>query len=105
VRAGASRIRSHRFREAFVDAVARLVYMPFIRFGQMLRPIGLQRAIPLYEAYSGKSLERVRQDVYDRFFTGTERRYRLAQIDRLCDSFARVTVSRGIPYWHFLCER
>lgn len=105
VRAAAARVRSHRFRDAFVDAVARLVYIPLVRLGEMLRTVGLERLVPLHEAYAGKSLERVRQDVYDRFFTGTERRYRLAQIDQLSDSFSRVTVSNGIPYWHFLCER
>ncbi len=47
----------------------------------------------------------MRQDVYDRFFTPIEQRVSRAQIMGLNDSFSRVSVSDGIPLWHFLCER
>ncbi len=50
-------------------------------------------------------MERILQDVYDRFFTRIEQRFSRRQIETLHDSFGRITVSAELPYWHFLCER
>jgi hypothetical protein len=61
--------------------------------------------VPLYDFYAGKSRARIEQDVYDRFFTGIEQRVSRAEIQRLRDTFRTVTISSGLPYWHFLCER
>ncbi len=61
--------------------------------------------VPLAEAYAGKSLRRLRQEAYDRFFTGIEQRFTRDQICALVDCFHSVTVSEEVPYWHFLCER
>lgn len=105
LRALVSRIRSHRFRDLFSWAATFCCYAPWLWLGACLRPIGWSRHVPLYEAYVGKSWRRIRQDVYDRFFTRIEQRVSRKAIMTLTDTFARVTVSDGIPYWHFYCER
>ena len=60
---------------------------------------------PLYESYHGKTLERIRQDVYDRFFTRIEQRFTREEIMTLKDTFSNVIVSNQLPYWHFLVKR
>lgn len=105
VRRGASRVRSPAARDALTVLLALGAYYPFIGLGHALRPFGLARRVPLWEAYHGKGFERIRQDVYDRFFTRIEQRVSRRQVEGLSDTFARVTVSDGWPYWHFLCER
>jgi len=60
--------------------------------------------VPLYETYRAKSLRRLSQDVYDRFFTRIEQRVTKADIEKLTDTFAKVIVSPDPPYWHFLLE-
>ncbi|MBL0059822.1 MAG: hypothetical protein IPP35_12155 [Elusimicrobia bacterium] len=66
---------------------------------------GWGRYVPLFEFYQDKSLRRIEQDVYDRFFTSIEQRVSRKEISALTDTFTRVTVSDHLPYWHFLCER
>ena len=70
-----------------------------------MRPLGLASKVPLYDFYRGKSLRRIRQDVYDRFFTRIEQRFRKEEILALRDTFREVVVSDDPPYWHFLCRR
>jgi SAM-dependent methyltransferase len=97
-------IRSPRVRAALTSAIATGVYLPLTRLGTALGPVGLSRYVPLAEAYGGKSRDRLRQEVYDRFFTSIEQRVTREQIRALSDTFAAVTVSDRFPYWHFLCE-
>ena len=98
-------VRNPAFRWLFTWAAMLLLYLPMIAIGSLLRPFGLSARVPLYEFYHDKSLKRIRQDVYDRFFTRIEQRVSRAQIATLKDTFATVTVSDGLPVWHFLCER
>jgi len=81
------------------------VYLPLVALGAALRPFGLAKSVPLYEAYAGKSLRRIRQDVYDRFFTRIEQRVCRGEILALSDVFSEVVVSPRTPYWHFVCLR
>lgn len=99
-----SKIRNSYFRAIFVEMVAILVYLPFIWLGKIFNLAGLGHFIPLYECYNGKGLKRIRQDVYDRFFTGIEQRFARNQIMELKDTFKEVIVSETLPYWHFLCK-
>ena len=99
-----SRIRGSQSREVFTWVVSASVYVPLIFLGRCLSVIGLGRFVPLYDTYKSKSLRRIRQDVYDRFFTRIEQRVTRASIVGLNDTFASVTVSPHLPYWHFLCE-
>ncbi|MBS4097411.1 MAG: class I SAM-dependent methyltransferase [Sulfuricella sp.] len=105
VRLVAARIRNPGFRSVFTLLGACCVYLPLVWFGRLLEPFGLARHVPLHEAYKGKSLGRIRQDVYDRFFTRIEQRFSRKQIATLKDSFSEVTISERWPYWHFLCRR
>jgi hypothetical protein len=67
--------------------------------------LGLGRHVPLYDFYRDKSLKRIEQDVYDRFFTRIEQRVSRAQILQLRSDFTEVRVSDRLPYWHFLLTR
>ena len=100
-----SGIRSPLFRGAFAWGGAVGIYRPLVALGTLLRPLGLGTSVPLYEVYRGKSLERIQQDVYDRFFTRIEQRVSRAQIAELRTDFSQVRISSGLPYWHFLLTR
>lgn len=98
------KIRSAFFRTVFVELTAILVYCPLIGLGKIFNLFGLGHRIPLYEAYNNRSLKRIKQDVYDRFFTRIEQRFSRKEILGLKDTFENVLVSDTIPYWHFLCK-
>jgi SAM-dependent methyltransferase len=100
-----SRVRSPRFRRAFALFGAIAIYRPLIALGHVLRPFGLATHVPLHDVYRGKSVRRIRQDVYDRFFTRIEQRVSRAQIDDLRGDFKDVRISGAVPYWHFLLIR
>ena len=100
-----SRVKNPIFRSSFTVLAAAFLYMPFIMLGKVLRPFGISGHVPLYEVYNGKGLKRIRQDVYDRFFTGIEQRFSKKQIMELEHSFGSLVVSDRIPYWHFICQR
>lgn len=99
------RVRSPFVRSAVVRTIAASVYLPLVTLGRLLAPLGLGRWVPLYELYHRRSWKGICQDVYDRFFTRIEQRFSRKEISTLRDTFRRVTVSEGLPYWHFLCER
>jgi len=100
-----SSVRNDVIRRALVWAITLLVYVPFIWLGRLLRPVGLQRQVPLFEFYNGKTVGRIRQDVHDRFCTAIEHRYSRDQIMELRDSYSKIQISGQIPFWHFLCTR
>lgn len=102
IRSWATKIRAPVFRSVFVESVAILVYCPLIALGKFLNLFGLSRYVPL-EYYKGMSLKRIRQDVYDRFFTRIEQRFSRKEIMALSDTFENIKVSENLPYWHFLC--
>ena len=93
------------FRSAFVTLSTVTLYLPLIGLGHLLRPIGLSSYVPLFDFYHGKSIRRLRQDAYDRFFTRIEQRFSRREIRELEGDFDSVTISPQIPMWHFLCER
>jgi hypothetical protein len=98
-------IRNSKFRNIFSWVGVFFFYLPFIILGSILRPLGRSHLIPLYESYHGKTLKRIRQDVYDRFFTRIEQRFTKKEIMALKDTFSNVIVSNQLPYWHFLLKR
>ena len=100
-----SKVSNATFRSVFTELATFCFYLPFVWLGNLCRHRDWSRHIPLAEAYSGKSLERIRQDVYDRFFTSIEQRFTRKQIEQSCQEFGRVVVSERLPYWHFLCCR
>jgi SAM-dependent methyltransferase len=105
LRHAVSRARHPLFRKLFSWGGTWLIYCPLIALGRLAQQFGRGRSVPLYEFYHDKSLRRIEQDVYDRFFTRIEQRVTREQILGLRSSFNRVTISNRPPYWHFLCER
>ncbi len=105
VRLVLSHIRWPVFRTLFSLAGTLLIYLPLVALGHLLDLIGLGRYVPLYEFYRNKSLRRIQQDVYDRFFTRIEQRVSRAQILELKSDFSNVVISEDLPYWHFLLIR
>lgn len=103
VRRMTCRIRATRARNAIAWAATIAIYAPLIAVGRVLSPMGMGKFVPLYETYSGKSLGRIQQDAYDRFFTPIEQRLPKSSIQQLSDTFDTVTISPNLPYWHFLC--
>lgn len=97
--------KSPIFREIFSQLATLFFYVPLIFLGVLLKPIRLSSYIPLYETYHGKSIKRIKQDVYDRFFTSIEQRVSKNEILKLKDTFTEIIVSENRPYWHFLCKR
>ena len=104
LRRGLSRIEHPGARTALTWVGAAGLYLPLVGLGRLLRPLGLSRHVPLYEGYRNRSFALMRQDFYDRFFTRIEQRVSRAEIRTLHDTFATVTISDAIPYWHFLAE-
>lgn len=98
-------IRNERFRDLFSTLVGAGVYLPLVWLGHGLELFGRGSSVPLWDGYTGKSLSRIRQDVYDRFFTSIEQRVSRAQVLELQDTYSSVVVSDGVPYWHFRCKR
>jgi SAM-dependent methyltransferase len=98
------RVRNQTVRVVLAKAIARWVYRPLIRFGSLLKRWGWESQAPLYDFYHDKSLARIEQDVYDRFFTRLEQRVSRRDINALKDTFPSVTISSQLPYWHFLVE-
>ncbi len=99
------RIQSSALRTGLSKAGTWLVYLPLVGLGKLLKPLGLSRAVPLYDFYHDKSVSRVEQDVYDRFFTRIEQRVTREEIKTLTDTFSTIRISDDLPYWHFLCIR
>lgn len=85
---------------------AYLLYLPLVQLGRLFQFIfGRGSMVPLYEGYCDKSVKRIEQDVYDRFFTRIEQRVSKVQIEDLKEIFSTVLVSPQEPYWHFVCRR
>ena len=99
-----SSIKSKILRSILTELLMWSLYIPIIKFGRILGKFGIGRLIPLHEFYSGMSLKRIRQDVYDRFFTRIEQRVTRLEIQSLEDTFNSVKISTKQPYWHFLCR-
>lgn len=100
-----TRVHDPRARSFLTWGLTLGVYLPLIGLGHLLSPIGMAHVVPLHDFYRSKSIRRIRQDVYDRFFTGIEQRFRRSEIMNLQDTFRRVVVSEQMPFWHFLCQR
>ncbi len=98
-------VQDARTRRRIAKLGARWLYRPMIDLGRLLDTVGLGKCVPLFEFYHEKSLQRIEQDVYDRFFTRIEQRVSKDEIAELRKFFARVEISEKIPYWHFLCVR
>jgi SAM-dependent methyltransferase len=100
-----SRIKNKFFRSIFTELFSVFVYARLIIFGNIISVFILSQPIPIYDGYKDKTLNRIRQDVYDRFFTSIEQRFSRKEIMTLKDTFECIIVSESPPYWHFLCNK
>lgn len=105
IRRQLSKIHSARLKLFLSTFGALVLYLPFILLGYLLKLLNLVRHVPLYEFYQGKSIKRIEQDVYDRFFTSIEQRVTVKDILELKSTFNDIVISENLPYWHFLCNR
>jgi len=99
------KIENPRFRETFTWVGAMGIYGPLVILGRCLKPLGLEKYVPLYAEHHWVSMAGYRAHVYDRFFTRIEQRFSRREILDLRDSFSRVLISDNPGYWHFLCEQ
>lgn len=99
------RVKSEKSRRRISRALALGVYRPMVGIGALADKAGVNAPVPLYESYKGKSVDRIEQDAYDRFFTSIEQRVSRQEIEECFASLGEVTVSQSEPYWHFLVDR
>ena len=105
VRKGLSHVESEKARRRTSRAIAWGVYRPMVGLGYAAERLSLPVQVPLYESYRGKSIERIEQDAYDRFFTTIEQRVSKAEIADTFQGNYEVVFSDQEPYWHFRVDR
>lgn len=105
VRTRLARLTSERARTVLTWILTLAVYLPLSLAWRAANRVGLGRFVPLGDTYGRSTVGRMRQDVYDRFFTGIEQRVSREHIRTLRDTFSDITISDGLPYWHFMCRR
>lgn len=99
------RVQSERARRRISRALAWGVYRPMVGVGEVAAKVGVKAPVPLYESYRGKSVDRIEQDAYDRFFTSIEQRVSRQQIQQAFPPPCSVRFSEHEPFWHFLVGR
>lgn len=100
-----SRLNNETLRRILTTIIAFGVYRPLIATGRLAERLRWGHLIPLANANVGKSMEGIRQVVYDRFFTSIEQRVTAAEVEGLTSTFSKVVISQNSPYWHFECRR
>jgi len=105
VRRQLARVTSRPVRSVLTWLLTLVGYLPLALVGRVASRFGRAEAVPLAETYARSSIGRMRQDVEDRFFTRIEQRVSRADIHALRDTFSVVTISDGLPFWHFMCRR
>jgi len=101
-----SNINSSNARLILTEVLMWLLYIPTIFIGKIMSKLGADATkVPFYSIYGHMNLDRIRQDVYDRFFTRIEQRVSKKEIYELSNTFSEIIVSDGLPYWHFLCRK
>ena len=98
-------ITSKIARSVLTEILMWVLYMPAIIFGKVFSMFWADASkVPLH-FYEDMNIGRIRQDVYDRFFTRIEQRLSKKEIHKLSDTFSEIIVSDGLPFWHFLCRK
>ncbi len=99
-------ITSPTARSILTEVLMWSLYIPTIFIGKILFMLGVSASkVPFNSVYGHMNLGRIRQDVYDRFFTSIEQRVSKKEIHKLADTFSEIIVSDDLPYWHFLCHK
>jgi SAM-dependent methyltransferase len=105
VRRGLGKVHSEWARKQLARTIAVGVYRPMVGLGSLIERLGVKAPVPLYETYKNKSIDRIEQDAYDRFFTSIEQRVSRAQITNAFEGSFEVKFSESEPFWHFLVQR
>ncbi len=100
-----AKVESPRLRNIMTWMLTLTVYLTLIGVGWLLRQVSLASMVPLYDGYHGMGVTRIRQDVYDRFFTSIEQCFSRAPIRTLTNTFFEAIVPENAAYWHSLCRR
>lgn len=102
-----AKIENKKIRIIITKILTYIIYLPLIKIGDLFEKLFSNgKLIPLYEFYKDKSIKRIEQDVYDRFFTSIEKRFSKKDIlENLKDHFSDIVFSNNPPYWHFLLKR
>jgi len=91
------------------DALAVVLYMPFILAGRLLKIIGLKKVASLLplSIYQDQPFYIVRNDSLDRFGTKLEQRFSKKQVEEMMKNAGldNVVISPGMPYWHAVGTR
>ena len=99
-------IKNTHIRTIITEMLMWSCYLPFILLGNIMSTIRLNTdKLPLYSFYGGMSNKRIRQDVYDRFFTSIEQRVSKNEIKELRDTFSSIRISEKQPLWHALLTK
>ena len=104
-RQACTRVRSRRVRLWLSRLIALTVYKPLVVLGSVLSTANVELDVPLHAGYKNKSLRRIEQDVYDRFFTSIEQRVTRSQIFHELSTEFEIEISNREPYWHFTLQR
>jgi len=97
------KIRNKKLRAVITEVLMWISYIPLISLGKIMQFFSMDASdLPIYNFYKDMSLGRIRQDVYDRFFTGIEQRVSKKEIEELSDTFSTVKISNKQPLWHAL---
>ena len=99
------RVESEQVRRRISRALAWGVYRPMVAMGATAQALHIKTPIPLYEFYRGKSIDRIEQDSYDRFFTSIEQRVSRDDVSAAFEPDYLVRFSGQEPYWHFVVDR
>ena len=105
VRRSLARVKSESKRRKISRTLAWGVYRPMVAAGHLARKVGVSAPVPLFESYRGKSVDRIEQDAYDRFFTSIEQRVSRVEVRNAFPREWRVEFSESEPFWHFLVKR
>ena len=99
-------IKNTHGRNIITEMLMWSCYFPFILLGNVMSKFSLNTGrLPIYSFYGGMSYKRIRQDVYDRFFTSIEQRVSKNEIKELKDTFSNILISEQQPLWHALLTK
>ncbi|MCX7641866.1 MAG: class I SAM-dependent methyltransferase [Elusimicrobiales bacterium] len=107
IRSILSKTENKKIKIVITKIITYTCYLPLINIGKLAEKFFSKgKIIPLYEFYKNKTIERIEQDVYDRFFTSIEKRFSRKEIENnLKNCFTKIIFSEKLPYWHFLLIR
>jgi ubiquinone/menaquinone biosynthesis C-methylase UbiE len=97
-----SKIKSESKRKALAYLLTILLYYPMLILNIILSKLKFNTMNLPLNYYKNFSFFRIRQNVYDRFFTDIENRYTKEEIKKYYKQyFKNIKFSNKAPYWHF----